>query len=126
MEKGWLWCKRRPAVASLLVTIVILAAIGTLVATERQNATHAEGLVESLLKADTAQVPSIIADMEMYQKWANPKLTEAFDKSNENSKERLHASLALLSVDPKQVGYLKGRLLVADPEEVDPIRRVQN
>ena len=71
VEKAWLWCKRRPAVASLLVTIVVLAAVGTLVATERQNATRAEGLVEGLLKADTAQLSAIIADMKMYRKGSN-------------------------------------------------------
>jgi len=89
---------------------------------EQQNLTRAEGLVESLLKADTAQVPVIIADMTVYRKWANPKLSEAFDQSSENSKERLHASLALLPVDPTQVGYLKRRLFAADPEDIVVIR----
>jgi hypothetical protein len=90
--------------------------------TEKQNITRAEGLVESLLKADTAQVPVIIDNMKPYRKWANPKLSEAFDDSNKNSKERLHASLALLPVDATQVGYLKDQLLAADPEDIDVVR----
>ena len=89
---------------------------------EEQNLTRSEGLVESLLKADTAQVPAIIDDMNTYRKWVNPKLTEAFDKSDENSQERLHASLALLPVDPTRVGYLRVRLLAANPEDIDVIR----
>ena len=38
-----------------------------------------------------------------------------------NSRQKLHASLALLPVDATQVGYLKNRLLDATPQEVPVI-----
>ena len=39
-----------------------------------------------------------------------------------NSKERLHASLALLPVDQEQVEFLYSRLLVAGPTELPVLR----
>jgi hypothetical protein len=45
-----------------------------------------------------------------------------YEESDPRSKERLHASLALLSVDPGQVEYLYERLLNAEPTELPVIR----
>ena len=49
-------------------------------------------------------------------------LRDENDKAAANSREKLHASLALLPVDPGQVDYLYGRLLDAAPHEVPVIR----
>ena len=38
------------------------------------------------------------------------------------SPQKLHTSLALLPVDPGQVGFLYGRLLTSEPSEVSVIR----
>jgi formylglycine-generating enzyme required for sulfatase activity len=45
-----------------------------------------------------------------------------YEESEPQSKERLHASLALLSVDPGQVEYLSKRMLNAGPTELPVIR----
>ncbi len=91
-------------------------------AEERQKATHAAGLVQAVANADTAQVPDIIGKMAEYRKWTDPLLREEYDKAAAKSRQKLHASLALLPVDATQVAYLHGRLLDAEPHEVPVIR----
>ncbi len=89
---------------------------------EQRKATQAAGLVQAVLNADTAQVPTIIGEMVEYRKWADPLLREENEKAAANSRQKLHVSLALLPVDPSQVDYLSGRLLEAEPREVPVIR----
>lgn len=48
---------------------------------ETQMRTRAEGLVQAVLKADTAQVPAIISDMRDYRRWTEPLLRVAFDQA---------------------------------------------
>jgi eukaryotic-like serine/threonine-protein kinase len=89
---------------------------------ENKRVTYSEGLVESVLNAETAQVPDIIDKMAEYRKWIDPLLRAGNDKAAANSRQKLHASLALLPVDAAQVDYLYGRLLEAAPHEVPVIR----
>ena len=89
---------------------------------QRRKATYAAGLVQSLLKADTTQVPAVITEMSGYRQWADPLLREANEQAAAASREKLHTSLALLPVDPGQVDYLYGQLLDAQPQEVPVIR----
>jgi len=91
-------------------------------AEEKRKETHAAGLVQSLHNAETAQVPEIIGKMADYRQWADPLLHEEYDKTAGNSRQKLHASLALFPVDATQVAYLHGRLLDAAPHEVPVIR----
>ena len=75
-----------------------------------------------VLDAETAQVPGIVGEMAEYRKWTDPLLRQEYDKAATNSRQKLHASLALLPVDATQVDYLYGRLLDAEPQEVPVIR----
>jgi eukaryotic-like serine/threonine-protein kinase len=85
---------------------------------EQRKATHAVGLVQRLLYADTPQVPAVIDEMSAYHKWVDPLLREENNNAAANSAQKLHTSLALLSVDPTQVEYLYGELLDAAPNDV--------
>jgi serine/threonine protein kinase/formylglycine-generating enzyme required for sulfatase activity len=89
---------------------------------EQRRATHAEGLVMSLLNAESAQVPAIIDKMAGYRKWTDPRLREESDKAALKSRQKLNASLALLPEDSSQVDYLYGRLLEASLQEFPIIR----
>jgi hypothetical protein len=89
---------------------------------EQRKGTYAAGLVQSLLNADTAQVPAIIAEMSDYRHWTDPLLREESDKAGASPSQKLHSSLALLPVDATQVNYLYDRLLDAQPHEVPVIR----
>jgi serine/threonine protein kinase/formylglycine-generating enzyme required for sulfatase activity len=89
---------------------------------ENQKATHAADLVQAVLHAESAQVPAIIGEMAEYRKWTDPLLREENENAAAQSRQKLHASLALLPVDPGQVDYLCGRLLGAQPQEAPVIR----
>jgi eukaryotic-like serine/threonine-protein kinase len=96
-------------------------------AIERDSATHAEGLVKTLVNADISQVPAIVATLKPYRPWAEPLLRAEFEKADlehtrEGYKQRLNLALALLPTDATQVEYLYARLLRADPDEFPVIR----
>ncbi len=89
---------------------------------EQRKATQASGMVQAVLNADTAKVPEIIEGMKDFRQWADPLLQAENAKAVANSKQKLHASLALLPVDASQADYLYGRLLDAAPADVPVIR----
>ena len=106
---------------------VVLALVLSLVGWggyEFQGALKAHDLLDSLLHAETPEVPNIVADIPPYRSWLSPLLQKAFQDAEGNNEPRkqLHASLALLPMDPTQVKYLYGRLLDAEPHEVRVIR----
>jgi serine/threonine protein kinase/formylglycine-generating enzyme required for sulfatase activity len=123
MRKAGRYHGRRAALVAVLLAVA--AVTGLLVrerVDERQNATHAAGLVQSLVNADTGQVPSIVGQMAEYRQWTDPLLREECAKGAANSRQKLHASLALVPVDDGQVEYLYRSLLTAGPGELPVIR----
>ena len=80
------------------------------------------GLVNALLDAEISEAPNIIDDLARFRVWADSQLEQVLKNPDSEFKERLHASLGLLPVDPGQVSYLKQCLLKADPEQVSVIR----
>ncbi|HLN27877.1 MAG TPA: formylglycine-generating enzyme family protein, partial [Gemmataceae bacterium] len=85
---------------------------------------EAKQLVEAIVLAETKNVPQQVEKLEglRLRTWANPMLHRIIENSGVDSKERLHASLALLPVDDGQVKYLYSRLLDAGPAELEVIR----
>ena len=104
----------------------LLAALGVIVrnrVVEVNQATAARGLVQQIESADTAKVPDIIRSVKSGdRRWTDPELRQIIAEAGENSKEKLHASLALLPVEPGQAQYLYYRLLTANPHELPVIR----
>jgi formylglycine-generating enzyme required for sulfatase activity len=98
----------------------------------RNKDQEASQLVEGIVLAETKNVPQQVEKLEALQlrPWANPVLEKVIANSGGDSKERLHASLALLPVDDRQVEpvddrqveYLYSRLLDAGPAELEVIR----
>ena len=78
-----------------------------------------------LLNAPTADVPGIVKEMAPYRRWLDPLLQDAYAhaEKDKDSRNQLHASLALLPVDSGQVKYLYERLLKGEPQEVVVIRK---
>ncbi|HLN26421.1 MAG TPA: SUMF1/EgtB/PvdO family nonheme iron enzyme [Gemmataceae bacterium] len=123
MRKASRYYAVRGLVVAVLIAVVTLTGLTIREqVVEQHKATEAAGLVQRLLDADTAQVPAIIGEMSEYRRWVDPLLREENDKATVNSRQKLHTSLALLSVDAMQVDYLFGRLLGAAPNEVPVIR----
>jgi formylglycine-generating enzyme required for sulfatase activity/serine/threonine protein kinase len=110
--------------ASVLVlfTLIGAAVVGGLVVGREQERARAESLAEVIVTAETADVPRLVEQLRGYRHWANPRLLRHLQDSPEDTKEHLHASLALASVDGSQVEYLSKRLLHAGPAEVAVIR----
>ena len=105
------------------VLLVVLALVGWGVY-EGHGTLKAHALRDRLLDANTNEVPTIVQDMGSYRRWINSLLHEAYvsAEADEDARKQLHASLALLPVDGKQVTYLYDRLLGAEPHEVPVIR----
>ena len=89
---------------------------------ESNKVTHSNGLVQALRKAQTAQVPEIVREIQAYRRWTEQPLRRILGEAPDDSKEKLHASLALLPIDSSQVDYLYLRLLAADPTEMAVLR----
>jgi serine/threonine protein kinase/formylglycine-generating enzyme required for sulfatase activity len=118
----WHHALRGLALAAVLLVVVVSGVLIRSGVVVQQKMTHAEGLVYRLLDADIAQVPGIVSEIEPYRQWADPLLRAENNRAADNSRDKLHTSLALLPVDPGQLPYLYSRLLEADPNEVPVIR----
>jgi formylglycine-generating enzyme required for sulfatase activity len=106
-----------------LVVAVLLALLGW-GGYEGHGTLKAHALRDSLLAANTNEVPAIVQDMAPYRRWLDRLLHDAYAQAaqdNDRTKQ-LHAGLALLPVDATQVEYLYGRLLDAEPNEVPVLR----
>jgi serine/threonine protein kinase/formylglycine-generating enzyme required for sulfatase activity len=114
-----------------LLTVVLLGLVGRGIM-EVSACFYADMFVGALRSADTAQLPALLLTIERLEKNVPPpfpsrvlllsRLRTMYEESGPESRERLHASLALLPVDPGQVEYLYGRLLTADPQQVVVMR----
>src|SRR5208337_4733829 len=83
---------------------------------------RASALVESLQSCVTSDVPAIVKQLSGYRRWADPQLVRVAQGTDAQSREHLHASLALLPVDPSQVDYLFNRLLSATENQLPVLR----
>ena len=87
-----------------------------------QNAMHATGLVDSLLKADISHVPAVISDLNTVREWGNPLLRTRLTKASNGSTVKLHISLALLPVDDSQIENLMAQLPDLTLEQFSVVR----
>jgi serine/threonine protein kinase/formylglycine-generating enzyme required for sulfatase activity len=104
----------------LAAVAAILLAAGLSIRNRVVEAT-AHGLTQQLLKADTVQLPENIRALKNYRQWADPELIKAARDAPADSRDKLHASLALLPGDHSRAEYLYGRLLTASPAELPVI-----
>jgi formylglycine-generating enzyme required for sulfatase activity len=86
---------------------------------------RAQSLVESLVTAETGDVPRLLEQLDGYRRWAHPLLLRHLRDSPDDTKEHLRASLALLAAgDEGQAEYLYRRSLAAGPAELMVIRGI--
>ena len=119
---GYYYCRRAALWAVLLAVIVATGWWARSRVLQDRHRQQCQGLISTLLNAETAEVPDLVAKLAPFQPWADPKLRQVVQSTPNTSKEHLHASLALLSVDAQQVPYLRARLLSAGPDELPVIR----
>ncbi len=106
-----------------LMLMLLLAVLGW-TGFEAYGTLTAHGLRDRLMNAATEAVPDIVADLGSYRRWVDPLLRDSLAEAEANNDARLklHASLALLPVDPGQADFLYSRLLEAAPHEVPVLR----
>jgi hypothetical protein len=80
--------------------------------------TETESLVANLLTADIGNIPEIVAEIDNYRKWTDPRLRAEYAQASDASPAKLRIALALLPVDDTQVSYLCERMLSALPNEL--------
>jgi serine/threonine protein kinase len=90
---------------------------------EQQKATHAAGLVDSLLKADIAQVPAIVSELNAYREWGDPLLRTKNAEAKDGSTAKLALALALLPVDESQIDPLREQLPACTLEQFPLVRK---
>jgi formylglycine-generating enzyme required for sulfatase activity len=111
----------------LIATFLVLAGAGLM---EAGFCINSSVLAEAIRSSDTAQLPQFLWAIEQMERRPPfpsrmlllSKLRRIYDESEPRSRERLHASLALLPVDSTQADYLSDRLLDAQPHEFLVIR----
>jgi formylglycine-generating enzyme required for sulfatase activity len=101
------------------VLLLLLALIGWAVFEVMRGPLKASALVRELALAETVNVPQIIEELSTCRRWADPQLREMVQRYPDDSKQRLHASLALLPVADNQKEYLYQKLLnkTTNPDE---------
>jgi formylglycine-generating enzyme required for sulfatase activity len=135
------WRRRHPRLvtgaAALGLTALVALGVGYVLLAREQGRTRqaqrdrALAQVDALLDASPQAVPTILEGLEPFRAQVLPRLRELRDRPDPAGEQtaasravlrqhRTRASLALLAVDPGQVGYLRERLLAADvePEEM--------
>jgi serine/threonine protein kinase/formylglycine-generating enzyme required for sulfatase activity len=115
----------RGLTSMLLVAVLAVAGIEIRnIIRDSNHANHAAALVQRLLDADITQVPGIVREIDRYRTWADPQLREHSSRAEREGdrRRRLHASLALVPVDPGEARFLSERLLEADLDEARVIR----
>ncbi len=90
---------------------------------DRKYRLYVSAIAQSLMAANTADVENLAKELDKYRQWAIPQLEKVVNDKSSESKEKLHASLALVGNDPSKVDYLADRLLAGKAEEVPVIVR---
>lgn len=117
LERVWLWCRRRPAMATGLAASVLLVAAASVITRERLQTVRAAGLVDAVVTSDTRELEGLLTQLRSYRRWAAPLLRQKLAEGSQDSKQKLHASLCLVESDSRQCDYLLERLASATPEE---------
>ena len=121
-QRRMLRAATRKRLLQAVVLVLVAALFGWALAEVYRGPVKADHLVESLATADIEGVEQIIEELDTCRSWADPKL-KALVADPPSAKAKLHASLALLPVDPGQVEYLEQQLLEVGPDEALVIAR---
>ncbi|MEZ6063331.1 MAG: SUMF1/EgtB/PvdO family nonheme iron enzyme [Planctomycetaceae bacterium] len=110
---------------SLLMAAMIL--VGFLAVRHSRHSNHlvrVDSLVARLLDADFEDVAQIAGSLAELREISEPKLREIAEDEQRPESDRWRSRLALVSYDNAQVDSLVGRMLLAEPQELDVIARM--
>ncbi|HEV3005450.1 MAG TPA: protein kinase, partial [Pirellulales bacterium] len=120
------WVRKHKGTAGAVAAAVGVLVIGGLVAWaigHRANErTRVLARVDTLLNATSTQVPRLLEELAPFREIVQTRLASVCATAAKGSTQRLHASLALLAADSRQVDYLRGQLLVVAPGDFFLVR----
>jgi len=143
-EKTWLWCRRKPAKAALIATLVIFAisVMGLLqyisyarrVDAERTLAERIENdrdraatLVDALIAAPPEAVPFVIQTLPPLREHVAPMLRTRFDDTDSEPSQKLHVACALAEFNELDFVFPFACLKDAKPGEcTNAVRALNN
>lgn len=101
----------RGFLAAIVLVVVAVESIGRIRSDER---------VAALLSADTKEFARLQDGVSRYRRWIKPRLETAWTTAEENSREKLHASLTLLSLTDNEIylRYLCQHFLIGEESEL--------
>lgn len=103
--------------------VIVAALIGILLAAREINGRfQAASLVNQIASADIAQVPGIVEKLAGYRRWSESLLHSQFAAARNDSREKLHAAIALLPADATKVDYLREQLTRVTPSQFPAVR----
>jgi eukaryotic-like serine/threonine-protein kinase len=88
----------------------------------QSNRSRARSLVDSLVRARTQDVPTIVGEMTPLRYWVDPLLRDRLASTRPATPAHLHVAMALLPVDGAQEGTVLEGMLTAPPNDVTAIR----
>lgn len=120
MERGLKWARRRPAVAFLIGSLILVIGMAFLVVTwqwQKTLAAQRQGAkvqVDLLLHARPEAVPTVVRNLAPYRRWVDPALTSMLHQSDLPTHDRDRATLGLLPIDRGRLEYLSDRMNATD------------
>lgn len=121
---AWLHGLRTAGVACLLC-IVLVAGLWTREQSRREGRrTEAARLVEGLLRADINELAGAIRNLEPYRDVVTARLTDTLQNSEPESRQRLHAALALLPQQKDVLPFLNDRLIAMPADQFVAVREL--
>lgn len=122
-ERLMKWAARRPAIAALITSVVLLTVVGVAGITWQWRAAvaaqrrHARTQIELVLNAEPEVVASVVENLDEFREWVDPELERLLSQGDLSEKHRYRISLALLPVDPRRADYVQEQLLAVDGEQ---------
>jgi serine/threonine protein kinase/formylglycine-generating enzyme required for sulfatase activity len=121
IEKTWLWCRRYPAISSLLALLAVVIGASALVSREVQHRERADGLVNQMMAVEMTGLPNTIAQLEPYRNRIRSRLSaeSAADARDQDAHRHLRVALAnlLLYKDDSELNWFYEQMLTAEPDE---------
>ncbi|MEM7391372.1 MAG: bifunctional serine/threonine-protein kinase/formylglycine-generating enzyme family protein [Verrucomicrobiota bacterium] len=111
-ERGWLWCKRRPAMAISTVA-VILTLLGAWSLLTRQ----ADSYLRLVLAAPPEELPDGITRLRPLQSYARPKLRACLADAGQDLQRRIRAAMALAHLAEVPADFLVDNIADIAPSE---------
>ena len=120
IEKMWLWCRRRPAVAASIVAILLMVCISVgLITMERRRSTDQQvGVTVKSLRSTRGIIQPSLEELErLPRQRVLDELKDQFESATLESK--LPIAFALAHFDDVRVDFLVSQIKDALPYEVD-------